>query len=318
MAERGLFASRAPADGSLYTFASAVEVVVGGERVELSAAKYRGRSSNSSARILLLHGNPANLDDWSVLASLLGEAHEIVAVDLPGFGKSKPILRQTGKCRLDAIARCIVALADALDWHDPFFVVGHSHGGAIAQVMAARYPDRIEGVVLIATLGSPAHKAYRQLAFPGMAAGLVIIAELLRYRWFIPLFRERLPKIMRPIYQPALPSSELTDQRLRDFVERPDILVSMADAARGSPSGQLLRDADKIYASVLFLHGAIDHVVPVAYAKTLLAAMKNASDGASFEVISEAGHMLHITHALEVNQRITDWTRRVRDAHPRD
>jgi len=313
MAGRSRISLGVPEAGSLYILASAVEVVTGGEHIALCAARSGGRSRNKRARILLLHGNPANLDDWRILAPLLCEEYEIVAADLPGFGKSDPVLRRTGESRLDASARSIIALADALGWCEPFFLAGHSHGGAVAQVIAANYPDRVAGVALIATLGSPAHTAYRLLAFPGVAGGLAIVAKLLRNRWFVPSFRRLLAAIMQPIFQPAPLSSEHIDQRLHDFVERPHVLVSMADAACGSPSRRLLRCAEKIRARVLFLHGADDRLVPVTYAKTLFVAIENASGRASFEVISGAGHMLHITHALEVSHRIAEWTRLARE-----
>ncbi len=299
---------------SLYDLASAVKAETG---EELWAARCRSHSRDGRARMLLLHGNPSNLNDWRVLAPLLSAEHEIVAVDLPGFGKSEPVARRAGESRLDATARCIVALADTLGWHDPFFVVGHSHGGAVAQVVAARHPDRIAGVVLIATLGSPAHKAYRMLALPGVSRGLAIVAGLLRRRRCIPLFRALSPGIMRAIYPPSPLTRELIDGRLRDFVELPHILVSMADVACGSPSAQLLRDAEKIRAPVLFLHGADDALVPIAHAKTLFAAMKNAPGAASFETIQGAGHMLLATDALEVNRRITEWTRQLREGRSR-
>lgn len=171
--------------------------------------------------------------------------------------------------------------------------------------------------MLIATLGSPAHKAYRMLALPGVSRGLAIVAGLLRRRRCIPLFRALSPGIMRAIYRPSPLTRELIDGRLRDFVERPHILVSMADAACGSPSAQLLRDAEKIRAPVLFLHGADDALVPIAHAETLFAAMKNAPGAASFETIQGAGHMLLATDALEVNRRITEWTRQLREGRSR-
>ncbi|MGA2637035.1 alpha/beta fold hydrolase [Methylocella sp.] len=88
---------------SLYDFASAVKAETG---EELWATRCRSRSRDGRARMLLLHGNPSNLDDWRVLAPLLSEEHEIVAVDLPGFGKSEPVARRAGESRLDATARC--------------------------------------------------------------------------------------------------------------------------------------------------------------------------------------------------------------------
>lgn len=309
------FASDVPEIGSPYAFARAVEVAMDEEHIELYVARFSVSSPDTHARILLLHGNPANLDTWRPLVPLLGKEHEIIAVDLPGFGKSSPILRRKGESRLDASARCVVALTDILGWNDPFFVVGHSHGGAVAQVMAAHYPERIAGIVLIATLGSPAHRTYRLLTFPGVASGLKITAALLRYSWFKPLFRYLLPGIMRPIFHPAPLSREEIEQQLLDFVERPKILVTMADVACGSPSSQLLHDAKEIRTPVLFLHGSEDHLVPVTNAKTLFAAIETASGNASFEVIPCAGHMLHITHASQVGHRITEWCRLVREGH---
>lgn len=100
MAGRSRISLGVPEAGSLYILASAVEVVTGGEHIALCAARSGGRSRNKRARILLLHGNPANLDDWRILAPLLCEEYEIVAADLPGFGKSDPVLRRTGNLAL--------------------------------------------------------------------------------------------------------------------------------------------------------------------------------------------------------------------------
>jgi pimeloyl-ACP methyl ester carboxylesterase len=38
--------------------------------------------------------------------------------------------------------------------------VGHSHGGGVAQAAAARYPERVAGLVLIGTLGAPVHGSF--------------------------------------------------------------------------------------------------------------------------------------------------------------
>lgn len=288
---------------SLYAFATTIEVATGDDRIALCVARFGDRSTKDRPHVLLLHGNPSNLDDWRVLAPLLGENCEIVAVDLPGFGKSEPVPRRADESRLDASARVVVALADALGWREPFFVMGHSHGAAVAQIVAADYSDRVAAVVLIATLGSPAHPAYRLLAFPGVAGALAILAKLLRSSWFVPLFRLSLAQIMRPIFHPARISNEQVDRRLREFVERPQILVSMADVACGSPSGRLLSNAEKIRTRALFLHGAEDRLIPVAYARRLHAAIEKAS----FHVVSGAGHMAHVTHASQVSGQVRKW-----------
>ncbi len=71
-----------------------------------------------------------------------------------------------GKHEPRSIADHAVAAADALSWNEPFFIVRHSHGGGVAQAAAVKYPGRVAGIVLIATLGAPAHLSYRLLSAP--------------------------------------------------------------------------------------------------------------------------------------------------------
>jgi pyruvate dehydrogenase E2 component (dihydrolipoamide acetyltransferase) len=295
---------------SLYDFEHHVGFELDRQRTSLCIAQCGGSNHNGSVRILLLHGNPANLDDWRILASLFHGDYEIVAADLPGFGKSDP-LKPSSEPPLDASARIVVGLADSLGWTEPFFIVGHSHGAAVAQVIAARYPDRIAGIALIASQGSPAHAAYQLLAFPGVGSGLAVISRLLHWGCFASIFRPLLKVFIRPIFHPAPPPREEIDQRLRYLLENPHVLASMAYVASGSPSAQLLRYAEKIRAPALFFHGARDRLIPLASAKALFTVMLKSSGRASFEVIEDGGHMIHITHALEVSRRILAWTRMV-------
>lgn len=58
-----------------------------------------------------------------------------------------------------------MAVADALSWTEPFFIVGHSHGGGVAQIAAAKYPETIAGIVLISTLSARQHSSYRFYRF---------------------------------------------------------------------------------------------------------------------------------------------------------
>lgn len=46
--------------------------------------------------VVLIHGLGANHEDWRHVVPLLAEDHRVLAVDLPGFGKTPPLLRPTG------------------------------------------------------------------------------------------------------------------------------------------------------------------------------------------------------------------------------
>ncbi len=103
----------------------------------------------SGAPTLLLHGWLDNAASFSSLAPLL--PGDRIAPDLPGHGRS--FHRPTGAWYhfIDYIYD-VVSLLDAFGW-PRVTLIGHSMGGAIATLLAAAYPDRIERLVLIEALG---------------------------------------------------------------------------------------------------------------------------------------------------------------------
>jgi pimeloyl-ACP methyl ester carboxylesterase len=257
-------------------------------------------------RLLLLHGNPATMDDWGPLAELLSRDFALLAPDLPGFGRSDDVVSPLGSTALDTAAECALAAAREVGWTSPFYVLGHSHGAGVAQVLAARYPGAIAGVVLLAGLAVPAHAAYRQLALPGMRAILGSLKPFLGRSASAPLVRGIMRGIMRPTFAPAILEDTVLEQQLLDFARRPSMLTQMVLLARENPSVQLARDADKIRAPVLFVHGAADQLIPIAHAQRLRALLANAPSVA-FETVPHAGHMLHRTHASDVARLVRGW-----------
>ncbi|MEV6564710.1 alpha/beta fold hydrolase [Streptomyces kronopolitis] len=87
-------------------------------------------------QLVLLHGYSRSLTDWGPAAALLAAGHRVLAVDLPGHGRSPGIVPWT-------IPTAVRALADTLDAHGvpEAVVVGHSLGGLIAVEYARANPD---------------------------------------------------------------------------------------------------------------------------------------------------------------------------------
>src|SRR5690606_18503970 len=98
-------------------------------------------------KCLLLHGNPGSLLDWAAIVPCLSEVVDLAAFDMPGFGKSTRPSHAADSLSLDRLAEHAMAVADALSWEEPFFLVGHSHGGGVAQTVATKYPKRIAGLL---------------------------------------------------------------------------------------------------------------------------------------------------------------------------
>lgn len=99
--------------------------------------------------LLLLHGIGATLRSWSAVIPALELSHDVLAVDLPGFGESPPLppeRRPSVPALADAIER---ALADA--GLDAAHVAGSSLGGWIALELARR--GRARSVVAFSPAG---------------------------------------------------------------------------------------------------------------------------------------------------------------------
>jgi pimeloyl-ACP methyl ester carboxylesterase len=123
---------------------------------EISLATARGsltalRSGNADGpKLLALHGWLDNAASFTPLSPLLSE-FDVVALDLPGHGGSAHRLPGYDYVFVDWIHDVLDAL-DALGWPRAH-LLGHSMGGAIATLVAASAPERVDKLVLIEALG---------------------------------------------------------------------------------------------------------------------------------------------------------------------
>lgn len=96
--------------------------------------------------LVLVHGLGGSHANWLAAGPLLAERARVVALDLPGFGRS-PLAG-----RSSAVGASTELLARFLDAEvgGPAVVVGNSMGGTIALGTASRHPDLVAGLVLVA------------------------------------------------------------------------------------------------------------------------------------------------------------------------
>jgi pimeloyl-ACP methyl ester carboxylesterase len=243
-------------------------------------------------KCLLLHGNPGLLLDWEQLIPLLSGVADLAAIDMPGFGKSPRPGPGPEHLSLDRLADHAISAANALGWREPIFLIGHSHGGGVAQAVAARYPERVAGLVLIGTLGAPAHDSYRLLSLPGAAAVARVAGWTFRSKFLRPLSRAILRGVMSNIFSPEPVPAPKLEHELNLFASRPEILVSMVHVTLGQPCAQLLRAAPDIKCPTLFLHGREDALVPGNCARSIHDRIVRAGGHSEFQLMPGAGHML--------------------------
>lgn len=99
--------------------------------------------------VLLVHGLASNAGFWRYNISELSKHFRIIAVDLPGYGKSD---KGNYSYKMTFFANTIKQLLDELQI-DKVNFVGHSMGGQIGIWFSILYPDRVNKLVLASTAG---------------------------------------------------------------------------------------------------------------------------------------------------------------------
>lgn len=94
--------------------------------------------------LCLLHGWALNSHVWDPLVEDLQQQHLLTLIDLPGHGKSAPPV--SGNYTLDSLAELI-----GKQLQDNTILAGWSLGGLIAIKIAARFPQLVRKLVLIAS-----------------------------------------------------------------------------------------------------------------------------------------------------------------------
>jgi pimeloyl-ACP methyl ester carboxylesterase len=118
---------------------------VGGRQVRVLRIDSR-RADGKGEPQLLVHGLGGSSVTWVEVMRGLAEHGPVVAVDLPGFGRTLPL--DTDALTVRGYVGFVIGVADALGW-DRFTLHGNSMGGLIAVLLAARHPDRVDRLVLV-------------------------------------------------------------------------------------------------------------------------------------------------------------------------
>lgn len=172
-------------------------------------------------RLLLVHGIGMGHSVYDRFVSTARYACEVICVDLPGFGEApEPApAPESGSepasipATADLLAACIRELR-----LDPLTAVGHSMGAQVVAELAARHPDLIDRLVLIAPTVNRRERTARQQAMrmlqdlgnntpPVMAKGLVAYIRT-GPRWFLkkigPTLAHRIEDCLPRIPHPTL------------------------------------------------------------------------------------------------------------------
>jgi pimeloyl-ACP methyl ester carboxylesterase len=114
----------------------------------------KGRRVAGEPSLVVIHGLMGTAATFLPLMAEIAEDRHVIALDLPGAGGSERDPRMGAS--LAKVTSSVLKALEALKLERPV-LVGHSHGGSVAMYLAAFFPERASGLVLI----SPAHPYFR-------------------------------------------------------------------------------------------------------------------------------------------------------------
>ncbi|MEB3289397.1 MAG: alpha/beta hydrolase [Leptolyngbya sp.] len=138
--------------------------------------------------ILCLHGHPGSARTMAVFCERLSRQYQTLAPDLRGYGAS----RARQPFQLEDSLTDLVALLDQQGL-DRCWVLGWSLGGILGLELALRYPDRVQGLILIATAARPVSNHPRPSRLEVLNTGLASLVNLVipGHPWVIQTLGKR-------------------------------------------------------------------------------------------------------------------------------
>jgi len=254
--------------------------------------------------LVMVHGLGGWSGNWTDLMHLQEErGRRVLAMDLPGFGRSGP--DPDGDYTLARHARAVIDLLDTLP--EPTNLVGNSLGGAIATTVAALRPDLVRTLTLI----SPAlpHLSFSPAKLPVLMGVLPRAADMLSYVRRGQTPEERVDETMQLVFgdlgrmSPRRRDEAVAEAHLRHGL--PHIWHAFVESARGLGWGflpwreeYLWRRLGSVEAPVLAIFGTEDRLVD----PTIASRVARTIDGGTVVVLPGIGHVSQMEVPVTVDR----------------
>lgn len=228
--------------------------------------------------VVLIHGFAADLNSWRGLFAGASLGHPILALDLPGHGNSPRVVPES----IDDIAASVEATLASLGVTS-CHMVGHSLGGAVATVTAARGVVDVRSLLLISSggLGPQVNGAF--------ITGLVgAKSEASIVPWLKLLVADE-SHLTKPFISATV--AQAMDAELRDTQEA----IGARFFADGTQTFEVRSGIASLAIPVRLIFGVEDSVIPVAHARGLPGRV-------GVHIFAGCGHMPQIEERAAVLQ----------------
>ncbi|MDX6748648.1 acetoin dehydrogenase dihydrolipoyllysine-residue acetyltransferase subunit [Geminicoccaceae bacterium 1502E] len=277
------FQARFAAEGSSAAVAPEPQTVeAGGRRL-----RYLELGDAAGTPVLLVHGFGGDLNNWLFNQEELAEDYRTLAIDLPGHGGSA---KEVGDGDVGTLAAAVLAFMDARGI-ERAHLVGHSLGGAICIDLALNHPGRVASLTALAPAGLGPEI---DIAF---IDGFIASNRARKLRPFLEML----------VHDPALVTAEMVEDVLRfkrlDGVEAALNSIAQACFSGGRQSLQFEARLEELRCPAQVIWGKQDRILPASHAEDLPETLEA-------HLFEDAGHLIHMERAREVNALIGAMLRR--------
>jgi pimeloyl-ACP methyl ester carboxylesterase len=249
--------------------------------------------------LVLLHGWNHHAEAWiRNIGPLSAAGYRVVALDLPGFGRSgMPHIDYS----LRGYAAFVVRLLDTLEI-DRAVLVGSSMGGAIAFKTAIETPQRVSAVVGVDAAGmfTRAPRLWSLVASPMLR---MVVSPFVGRRRVLEESHKN------AYFDRTLSSPQQVDVMAEAHLQPGyrDHFMSMAESMATTPKAELLWEGlPHITAPVLIAWGRQDRTLPLQHAYRAAQRIP----AAELVVYDQCGHLPMYEQAEDFNRDLVDFLRR--------
>lgn len=249
-------------------------------------------SGGDGPPLLLIHGSGAGVSawaNWRVTIPALSPQHRVIAPDMVGFGfTERP---KEYQYTMENWITHAIAVMDTLGL-EKFSLIGNSFGGALALGIAIRYPERVEKLILMGSVGVPFE-----------------LTEGLDKVWGYTPSLENMKEVMTFFaYNQSLMTDELAEVRYRASIQAgfQESFARMFPAPRQQWIDAMTFSDDEIQSitcPTLITHGREDLVIPAANAHHLFSLIENSQ----LHLFGKCGHWAQIEHADTFNKLVSSF-----------
>jgi 4,5:9,10-diseco-3-hydroxy-5,9,17-trioxoandrosta-1(10),2-diene-4-oate hydrolase len=247
--------------------------------------------------VILLHGGSGSVEFWLYNITILGQHHRVYAFDMVGSGRSD---KPSASYSLAYQAEFVKAFMDTMGINRAT-LIGNSMGGGAALQFALKFPQRLEKLVLVDSMGLGREVAWgiRLTSLPGVVRSLRpsrrMLPAMLRLNFYDP---QRIPPewielrystFALPGRQPALAQLSQTNFNLQ--------------GVRSAVYQPIVEQLSTIATPTLIIWGKQDRILPVAHAEAAVQGLPNSR----LHIFDPCGHHPHLECPEEFNTLVLEF-----------